>query len=254
MSGCSKDVLGERAADVTASPPVVPGKIGLRRYPRANLWSVVDRGIPTATQADLRWCRVSPAGNPLIRDRLPVGGPHGTRTLGPMGQKMPVLLKRAGGVLQWVGIAARASRAPGRLAENDFDRAIDSYRLGTFVTGDPSQVADLFSQREDITLANPLGPPRRGRVEVAKAITEAAAHFSDGVVLCEEVSRYSTPELGYVVQIERMQLQLIGREGMSASSLRVTMILRREGDAWRVAHRHADPITSARPIGTALDT
>jgi uncharacterized protein (TIGR02246 family) len=142
------------------------------------------------------------------------------------------------------------------VAEDDFDLAIDSYRqaLGAFVTGDPSHVADLFSQRDDVTLANPLGPPRRGRVEVAKAITEAAAHFTDGVVQCEEVSRYSTPDLGYVVQIERMQLQLAGQEGMSPSSLRATMIFRREGDAWRVAHRHADPITSAQPIGTVFDT
>lgn len=141
------------------------------------------------------------------------------------------------------------------MAEDDFDRAIDSYRqaLGAFVTGDPNHVADLFSQRDDVTLANPLGPPRRGRVEVVKAIAEAAAHFTDGVVQCEEVSRYSTSGLGYVVQIERMQLQLAGREGMIPSSLRVTMIFRREGDAWRVAHRHADPIMTPQPIGTVVD-
>jgi uncharacterized protein (TIGR02246 family) len=142
------------------------------------------------------------------------------------------------------------------MPDDDFDRAVETYRqaLGALLTGDPSHVADLFSRRDDVTLANPLGPPRRGRADVEKAITEAAAHFTDGSVRCEEVSRYSTPELGYVVQLERAELQLAGQDDMSASTLRVTMIFRREGDAWRVAHRHADPITTPQPINTVLDT
>jgi ketosteroid isomerase-like protein len=142
------------------------------------------------------------------------------------------------------------------MAENDFDHAVDSYRraLGAFIKGDPSHVSELFSQSEDVTLANPLGPPRRGPADVEKAITEAAAHFTDGTVQCEEVSRYSTAELGYVVQIERSELQVAGHEGMRRSTLRATIIFRREGDAWRVAHRHADPIAAVQPIQTVFDT
>lgn len=46
----------------------------------------------------------------------------------------------------------------------DVDEAIEAYReaLTKFVEGDPEPVAAFFSTRDDVTLANPLGPPRRG--------------------------------------------------------------------------------------------
>jgi ketosteroid isomerase-like protein len=142
------------------------------------------------------------------------------------------------------------------VADDDFDATVESYRraLGTFVKGDPGQVLELFSHRDDVTLANPLGPPRLGRSEVEKTSIEVASHFRDGSVRCEQVSRYATPELGYVVQIERYELRLTDHEETSPSTLRATMIFRREEGTWRVVHRHADTITAPQPIHTVLDT
>lgn len=159
---------------------------------------------------------------------------------------------------RWTGVTGEPtglSRGAG-VDDSDFDGAVDAYRraLGMFVTGDARQVLDLFSRREDVTLANPLGPPRRGWADVEKGVSEAAANFVGGSVRFEEVSRYSTSDLGYVVQLERCEVQFAGRDGIIPSSLRVTMVFRREGDNWRVAHRHADPITAARPISTVIDT
>jgi len=143
------------------------------------------------------------------------------------------------------------------VSKSGFDDAVEAYRraLEPFMTGDPTPVMAFFSRREDITLANPLGPPRRGPVEVDKAVAEAASNLRDGSVLgCEEVARYSTPDLGYVVQIERNQARLPGSENVVPIALRVTMVFRREGDTWKVVHRHADPITTARPISTVIET
>ena len=138
-------------------------------------------------------------------------------------------------------------------SQSDFDRAVQAYResLNAFLKGDPKPATELFSRRDDVTLANPLGPVGRGPVEVAKVTAEAAAQVSEGSVRrIEEVSRYSTPDLGYVVQIERAQARLAGNGQVSPIALRVTMIFRHEGDTWKVAHRHADPITTPRPITT----
>jgi ketosteroid isomerase-like protein len=58
----------------------------------------------------------------------------------------------------------------------------------------------------------------------------------------DEVVRYGISDLGYVVQLERHEGTLAARQEPGLVELRVTMILRNEGDGWKVLHRHADPI------------
>ena len=142
------------------------------------------------------------------------------------------------------------------MSNHDFDSAVESYQraLDVFLKGDPDPVVEHFSRRDDVTLANPLGPPRLGRADVQPAIEQASANFEDGFMRFEEISRYATDDLGYVIWIERGEVRLVGSADMAPSSLSVTMIFRREGDAWKVAHRHADPITSDRPVSIVLET
>ena len=149
----------------------------------------------------------------------------------------------------WTGEKASAS-------PSNFDDAVEAYRQAqvAFLNGDPQPVTELRSQRDDVTLANPLGPPHRGPADVAKAAAEAAAQVSDGTIRgFDEVSRYSTADLGYIVQIERVQARLAGSGNITPFALRATMIFRREEDAWRLVHRHADPILAPRPISTVIE-
>jgi len=89
---------------------------------------------------------------------------------------------------------------------------------------------------------------------VARATREAGAkfelgaplHFDEVTTRFEEVSRYSTPELGCVVQLERHEGQVAGRDDPVVIDRRATMIFRLEGGTWKLLHRHADPITEAQ--------
>jgi ketosteroid isomerase-like protein len=51
-----------------------------------------------------------------------------------------------------------------------------------------------------------------------------------------------------VLWMERTRLKTAGADEMTPVSLRVTTIFRREGGDWKIMHRHADPITTTRPI------
>ncbi len=118
--------------------------------------------------------------------------------------------------------------------------------------GDPEPEKRLWSRRDDVTLANPLGPPRRGWSEVEDAMERAAAELRDGSTSFEEVSKVVTPELAYVVGIQRFSAKVGGREEPSSGALRVTIVFRREGDGWRIVHRHADTITTPRPVESLI--
>lgn len=68
------------------------------------------------------------------------------------------------------------------MSGSDLDLFVEQYHQGTnaFVTGDPEPQKKLFSRRDDVTLANPLGPPAIGWVEVEKTLERAASQIRDG--------------------------------------------------------------------------
>ena len=140
-------------------------------------------------------------------------------------------------------------------AVDDLDELIERYRLalGEFMKGNAEPVKKLFSHREDVSLANPYGPPVRGWERVAKVIEHAASLRRDGdATSFETVAKYVTPELAYVVQLERLKAKVGGRDEITPYALRATMIFRPEDGVWKVVHRHADPITTAQPAESVI--
>jgi hypothetical protein len=87
----------------------------------------------------------------------------------------------------------------------------------------------VFSHQEDVTFANPYGPPVRGWEQGAKTMERAASYIRDGKITgFENVAKYVTLELAYVVAIERGEAKFGGREDVTPFALRATMILRPE--------------------------
>jgi ketosteroid isomerase-like protein len=59
----------------------------------------------------------------------------------------------------------------------------------------------------------------------------------------DEITRVVGDDLGYVVTIERAQVQRVGSDERVPLDLRVTTAFRREDDGWRLSLRHADRVT-----------
>ncbi len=141
--------------------------------------------------------------------------------------------------------------SPSGLAQviEEYHQSIDA-----IVRGDPEPQKRLWSRGEDVTLANPLGPPVLGWDRVKEHLERAASSVREGEpVSYESISEYSTAELGYNVELERTRAKFDGVDEMTPVSLRVTTIFRREDGEWRIIHRHADPITTPRSAGSLAE-
>jgi ketosteroid isomerase-like protein len=140
-------------------------------------------------------------------------------------------------------------------ALDDLDEVIEQSHLtlGEIVKGNPEPFKMVYSHREDVSLANPFGPPVRGWEQAAATIERAASNYKDGEsVGFENVAKYVTPELAYIVEVERYKAKVGGGEELAPISLRVTSIFRREDGVWKIVHRHADPITTAQPAESVI--
>jgi ketosteroid isomerase-like protein len=119
--------------------------------------------------------------------------------------------------------------------------------------GNPEPAKKLFSQREDVTLGNPFGPFARGWKQVVETMERAASNYREGdAIAFDSVGKCSTPDLAYIVEIERLRSKVGGREDVMSLALRVTTVLRPENGAWKIVHRHADPITTAQPADSVI--
>ncbi len=119
--------------------------------------------------------------------------------------------------------------------------------LGRFAAGDPEPLIALYSRSDDVTIANPFGPPVRGWSRAVETMRRAATYYRDGHSTgFERVADCTTPALAYIVELEHYESKIGGSDRLTPLALRVTTVLRPEGGTWRIVHRHADTITAPR--------
>ena len=124
----------------------------------------------------------------------------------------------------------------------------ESHRaLAAIICGDVEPFMALYSDGEDITIGNPFGPFALGRERTRAAGSRAAGNYRDGEILgFDRVATLATDDLAVVVEVERCSVRLADAPEPAQVALRVTSVYRREAGGWRLAHRHADPITEVR--------
>ena len=142
------------------------------------------------------------------------------------------------------------------MADSDgLDEVVERYHLAAaeFVKGDPEPYKKLWSQRDDVSLGNPFGPFTHGWKQVAATMERASALYKDGEIIgFENLTTSVTPELAYIVEVERYRAKIGGRNEAANIVLRTTSIFRPEDGAWKIVHRHADPITTAQSAESVI--
>jgi ketosteroid isomerase-like protein len=141
------------------------------------------------------------------------------------------------------------------MAESDLDSFVDEYHraLDAFFRGDPEPAKKLYSREDDASLANPFGPVALGWEQVENIMERAASNYRDGRATgFDTLVTYVTPALACLVEVERFEAIIGGQAESASGALRVTSVLRPEAGAWRIVHRHADPITTPRAAESVI--
>lgn len=110
------------------------------------------------------------------------------------------------------------------------------------IRGDVRDYLGLFVHADDYTLIPPFGgAPRHGFDSSEESVQQLSRFFTGGEAQVDVVQSYVSGDSVLLVLIER-QHGTVGGLPDQDWSLRVTMLFRREGDDWRLVHRHADPL------------
>ena len=108
--------------------------------------------------------------------------------------------------------------------------------------GDVDQYRVYVQTTGDFTLMAPFGgKPTRGYELTDERWEAVGRFFKNGDFEQELIESYASSDLVVLVLIERSHVEV---GGLSAQdwSLRVTLVYRRDGSQWLLAHRHADPL------------
>lgn len=108
--------------------------------------------------------------------------------------------------------------------------------------GDVGHYRTLIELTDDFTLMSPFGGAPTRACELTEERWEAMGRFfRNGVFEQEVVATYGSADMVVLALIERQTVEVGGLPAQDWP-LRVTLVYRRDGVEWRLAHRHADPL------------
>lgn len=145
-------------------------------------------------------------------------------------------------------VAAGTAQAPDDAVAELTRRSEEQAKL--FNTGEMQRWYDLMRPSSDFTLMPPFGgPASQGFAGDPEQLAELGRNFRNGTAKLEDVSSYASGDLVVIAYVERQEIEVHGLP-MQDWSLRVTQVFQRDGDDWRLVHRHADPLVRQRSLET----
>jgi ketosteroid isomerase-like protein len=113
---------------------------------------------------------------------------------------------------------------------------------GALMRGDVETYRALITLTDDFTLMSPFGgPPTRAAYFTPERMEAMGRFFRNGTFEQQLVQAYASEDLVVLALIERQNVE-VGGLFPQDWPLRVTLVYRRDGADWKLAHRHADPL------------
>jgi ketosteroid isomerase-like protein len=117
-----------------------------------------------------------------------------------------------------------------------------------YVSGDSEPLAAISTAREPATFFSPTGGYVTGAAAVLATNQAGATNFRPGGHTDVEIFHAgSSGDLGYLVGVQHAEVRLVDQPDPVAMHLRITELYRREDNAWKLIHRHADPHAEPQP-------
>ncbi len=113
-----------------------------------------------------------------------------------------------------------------------------------YVRGDAAPLGRIVARVSAATFFGPQGSYEQGPDHVYSIYERDAAHFTSGETSFEILHMAASDGIAYWVGFQRAMVRLDGSAEAILFNLRVTEVFRREGDGWKMVHRHADSLAS----------